>query len=152
MCPRHRDSSYCRTLLGFQFQVLDTLLQGQWQVMDTPTISVTSYGHPLDSSVTSCGHPPRVSVPLIARILKKKLKMRLKMIFFTIFTMLIMFLRVFHVTYVKISLHVTVPLRLPGNLVYWFPMILPPCPTHPRPPKKVYFSASSNQISTVECS
>ena len=73
-------------------------------------ISVTSYGHPLDSSVTSCGHPPRVSVPLIVRILKKKLKMRLKIIFFTIFTMLIVFLRVFHVIYVKISLHETVPL------------------------------------------
>ena len=54
-------------------------------------------------------------MPLIARILKKKLKMRLKMIFFTIFTMLIMFLRVFHVTYVKISLHVTVPLLAPGG-------------------------------------
>ena len=73
-------------------------------------ISVISYGHPLDSSVTSCGHPLRVSVPLIARILKKKLKMRLKMIFFTIFTMLIKFLRGFHVTYVNISLQVTVPL------------------------------------------
>ena len=42
--------------------------------MDTPTISVKSYGNPLDSSMTSCGHPPRVSVPLIARILKKKVK------------------------------------------------------------------------------
>ena len=41
-------------------------------------ISVASYGHTLDSSVTSCGHPPRVSVPLIARILKKKLKVRTK--------------------------------------------------------------------------
>ena len=46
-------------------------------------ISVASYGHTLDSSVTSCGHPPRV---LIARILKKKLKMRTKKIFFTIFS------------------------------------------------------------------
>ena len=71
---------------------------------------MASYGHPLDSSVTRCGHPHRVSVPMIARILKKKLKIRLKMIFFIIFTMLIMFLRGFHVTYVKISLHVTVPL------------------------------------------
>ena len=46
--------------------------------MDTPIISVASYGHTLDSSVTNCGQPPRVSVPLIARILKKKLKMREK--------------------------------------------------------------------------
>ena len=45
-------------------------------------ISVASYGHPLDSSVTSCGHPPSVSVLSIARILKKKLKMRTKKIFF----------------------------------------------------------------------
>ena len=74
-------------------------------------ISVTSYGHPLDSSVTSYGHPPKVSVPLIARILKKNLKMGTKKIFFTIFTMLILFLRVFYAIYVKISLHVTVPLR-----------------------------------------
>ena len=59
--------------------------------MDTPTIFVTSYGHPLDSSVTRCGHPPRVSVPLIARIFKKKLRMRTKTIFFTIFTMLIVY-------------------------------------------------------------
>ena len=50
-------------------------------------------------------------MPLIARILKKTLKMRTKKIFITIFTMLILFLRVI---YVKISLHVTVPLR--GNL------------------------------------
>ena len=66
-------------------------------------ISVASYGHTLDSSVTSCGHPPRVSVPLIARILKKKLKMRTKKIFFTIFTMLIMFSGVFYVINVKID-------------------------------------------------
>ena len=50
--------------------------------MDTPTISVASYGQTLDSSVTSCGHAPRVSVPLITRILKKKLKIRTKTIFF----------------------------------------------------------------------
>ena len=74
-------------------------------------ISVTSYGHNLNSSVTSCGPPPRVSVPLIARILKKNLKMRTKTLFFTIFTMLIVFMRVFDVIYVNISLHVTVPLR-----------------------------------------
>ena len=80
--------------------------------MDTPTISAASYGHTLDSSVTSCGHPPKVSVPLIARILKKKLKMRMKKIFFTIFTMLILFLRDVYIVYVKISLHVTVPLSL----------------------------------------
>ena len=73
----------------------------------TPRSSVIS---PLDSSATSCGCPLRVSVPLIARILKKKLKMRLKMIFFTIFTIIIMFLRGFHVTYVKTSLNVSVPL------------------------------------------
>ena len=78
-------------------------------------ISVSSYGHTLDSSVTSCGHPPRVSVPLIARILKKKLKMRTKKIFFTIFTMLILFLGVFYIIYVKISLHVTVPLSKVGD-------------------------------------
>ena len=42
--------------------------------MDTPTISVTSYGHSLDSSVTIYGHSPRLSVTLIARILKKKTK------------------------------------------------------------------------------
>ena len=79
--------------------------------MDTPTVSVTGYGHPLDRSMTSFGHPPRVSVPIIARILKKKLKMRVKKIFFTIFTMLILFLGFFYVIYVKISLHVTVPLN-----------------------------------------
>ena len=84
-------SFYWRTLQGFQFPVLDTLLQAQWQVMDTPTISLTTYGHSLNSSVTSCGHPPRVSVPLIQRILKKKLKVRTKTIYFTIFTMLIAF-------------------------------------------------------------
>ena len=69
--------------------------------MDTPTISVTSYGHSL-----------RLSVPLIARILKKKIKMRMKMMFFTIFTMLIVILRDFYVIYVKMSLHVTVPLSV----------------------------------------
>ena len=74
-------------------------------------ISVTSYGHNLNSSVTSCGPLLRVSVPLIARILKKNLKMRTKTLFFTIFTMLIVFMRVFDVIYVNISLHVTVPLR-----------------------------------------
>ena len=42
--------------------------------METPVISVTSYGHSLDSSVTSYGHSPRLSVTLIARILKKKAK------------------------------------------------------------------------------
>ena len=78
--------------------------------MDTPTISVTSYGHSLDSSVTIYGHSPRLSVTLIARILKKKLKMKTKMMFFRIFTMLIMFLRVFYVINVKMGLHVTVPL------------------------------------------
>ena len=78
--------------------------------MDAPTISVVSYGHTLDSSVTSCGHPPRVSVPLIARILKKKLKMRTKKYFFTISTMLILLLRVFYIIYVKKSIHV-VPLK-----------------------------------------
>ena len=50
--------------------------------MDTPTISVTSYGHSLNSSVTSYGHSPRLLVTLIARILKKKLKMKTKMMFF----------------------------------------------------------------------
>ena len=99
------------SVLGFQFQILDTVLQVQWQVMDTPTISVTSYGHSLDSSVTIYGHSPRLSVTLIARILKKKLKMKTKMMFFRIFTMLIMFLRVFYVIYVKMGLHVTVPLN-----------------------------------------
>ena len=94
-----------------QFQELDILLRAQWQVVDTPAISVTSCGHPLDSSVTSCGHPPGVSVSLIARILKKKLKMRMKTTFFTIFTILIVFLRVFYVIYVKMSFHVIVPLR-----------------------------------------
>ena len=50
-------------------------------------------------------------MPLIARILKKKLKIRTKKIFFTIFTMLILFLGVFYLIYIKMSLHVTVPLR-----------------------------------------
>ena len=80
--------------------------------MDTPKISATSYGHSFDSSVTSYGHSPRLSVTLIARILKKKLKMKTKMMFFRIFTMLIMVLRVFYVIYVKMGLHVTVPLSL----------------------------------------
>ena len=105
-------SSKLRTVQEFQFQVLDTVLGAQWQVMDTPTISVTSCGHSLNSSVTSYGHSPWVSVTLIARILKKKLKMRIKMIFFTTFTMLIVILRVFWVIYVKMGLYVTVPLRL----------------------------------------
>ena len=77
--------------------------------MDTPAISVTSCGHPLDCSVTSCGHPPGVSVSLIVRILKIKLKMRMKMTFLTIFTMLIVFLRVY-VIFVKINQYMTVPL------------------------------------------
>ena len=63
--------------------------------MDTPTISVTSCGHSLNSSVTSYGHSPWVSVTLIARILKKKLKMRTKMMIFTTFAMLIVILRFF---------------------------------------------------------
>ena len=67
-------------------------------------ISVASYGHTLDSSVTSFGHPPRVSVPLIARIFKTKVKNEDENNIFTIFTMLIVF-----IIYVKISLHVTVP-------------------------------------------
>ena len=48
---------------------------------------------------------------LIARIFKKKVKISTKTLFFTIFTMISVFLRVFDVIYVKISLHVTVPLR-----------------------------------------
>ena len=83
--------------------------------MDTPAISVTSCGHPLDSSVTSCGHPPGVSVSLIARILKIKLKMRMQMTFLTIFTMLIVLQRVFYLIYVKMSFHVIVPLSLVNN-------------------------------------
>ena len=47
--------------------------------------------------------------------------MRAKKIFFTIFTMLILFLGVFYIIYVKISLHVTVPLITnPSN----FPILL----------------------------
>ena len=49
--------------------------------MDTPTISMTSCGHSLNSSVTSYGHSPRVSVALIGRISKKKLKLRMKQFF-----------------------------------------------------------------------
>jgi len=86
--------------------------------MDTPKISVASYGHTLDGSVTGCGRPPRVSVPLIARILKRKLKMRTKKIFFTLF---ILFLRVFYAIYYgNISLYVTVPLSRKTNRHYLF--------------------------------
>ena len=77
--------------------------------MDTPTISVTSYGHSLDRLVTSCRHPSRVSVLLIVRFFLEKVKNEDKTIFFTIFTMLIVFLRVY-VIYVKINQYVTVPL------------------------------------------
>ena len=118
----------------------------QFLLKHTPGASVLSLGHTPISSVTSYGHsydlsdklwassryfsdklwtPPRVSVPLIARVLKKKLKMRTKNIFFKIFTMLILFLRVSHVIYVKLSLHVTVPLILTISddfvlRVFWF--------------------------------
>ena len=86
----------------------------------SPMISVTSYGHSLDSSVTSYGHSPRLSVTLIARILKKKLKMKMKIIIFTIFTMLIVFLKVFYVIYVNMVLHVRVALirHVVGSLSY----------------------------------
>ena len=42
----------------------------------------------------------------------------MKILFFTIFTILIPFLRVFYVIYVKISVHVTVPLRTREHLVF----------------------------------
>ena len=53
--------------------------------------------------------------------MKKKLKIRKNKIFFTIFTMLILFLRVSYIIYVKISLHVTVPLN---SYQYWCQILI----------------------------
>ena len=58
----------------------------------------------------------------------------MKKIFFTIFTMLIWFFGVFNIIYVKISLHVTVPLRgvaewlqtLDGKFHYHYFLLKPP--------------------------
>ena len=75
-------------------------------------ISVTCYGHPTQNSVTSYGHPSLISVTIGTRILKLKLKRRLKIKFFTNFTVLIMILRSFYTIYVEISVHWIIPLSL----------------------------------------
>ena len=100
---------------------MDTLHGSQWQVtapytdlsdnLWPPTqISVTSYGPPTQNSVTSYGPPTLISVTIGTRILKLKLKIRVKMKFFTILTMFIVILRSFYIIYVEISFHLTVPL------------------------------------------
>ena len=100
---------------------MDTLHRSQWQVtapytdlsdnLWPPTqISVTSYGPPTQNSVTSYGPPTLISVTIGTRILKLKLKIRVKIKFFRIFTMFIVILRSFYIIYVEISCHLIVPL------------------------------------------
>ena len=74
-------------------------------------ISVTSYGAPTQNSVTSYGAPTLISVTIGTRILKLKLKMRVKIKFFRLFTMFIVILRSFYIIYVEISCHLIVLLR-----------------------------------------
>ena len=74
-------------------------------------ISVTSYGPPTQNSVTSYGPPTLISVTIGTRILKLKLKIRVKMKFFRLFTMFIVILRSFYIIYVEISCHLIVPLK-----------------------------------------
>ena len=66
-------------------------------------ISVTSYGHPTLNSVTSNVPPTLISVTIGTRILKLKLKMRVKMKFFRLFTMFIVILRSFYIIYFEIN-------------------------------------------------
>ena len=71
--------------------------------------SVTSYGHPSQNSVTSYGHLTLISVIISTRILKLKLKIRVKMKLFTIFTVLIRIVGSFYTIYVNMSVHLILP-------------------------------------------
>ena len=73
-------------------------------------ISMTSLGHPNQVSMTSLGQPHLVSMTIGTRILKKRLKKEIKMIFSNIFTKFIVILRRFYFIYVKMSRQCTVPL------------------------------------------
>ena len=115
---------------------MDTLHGSQWQVTAPYTdlsdnlwppsqISVTSYGPPTQNSVTSYGPPTLISVTIGTRILKLKLKMSVKIKFFTNFTLFIMILRSFNSKYVEISVHLIVPLcwnSLFFNDSQWIPI------------------------------
>ena len=98
-----------------------TLTQFQWQVMDPGLVSMTSLGPPTPISMTrlgpptlismtSLGPPTLVSVTIGTRIFMEKVKKRVKLTFFKIFTMFIVILRWFYVIYVKTSWQCRVPL------------------------------------------
>ena len=72
MSTKQNDSIFFRNIDREKIEEQSYLVP---RIGHSPMISVTCYGHSLDSSVTSYGHSPRLLVTLIARILKKKLKM-----------------------------------------------------------------------------
>ena len=93
----------------FVENLLFTLISNLTFKIIMPIATEISVGHPSHISVTSYGHPKQNSVTIGMRILLK-LKMREKMKFFTIFTMLIVILRSFYIIYAEISCHLIVPL------------------------------------------